>query len=135
MTWISIFDARRRKNLYTPEFSYRVDLLGLGSLIRDPFDRSNAADRVNELFDVNIQTYLPGDLLAKMDIATIAHSLEARSALLDHELMEFAARLPDAWKISDRTRKELLKDAFRPWLPDHLLGRSKVGFGVSISEW
>ena len=133
--WMSIFDERQREELYTPEFRERVDMAETASFIRDRFEQTDATDWWNELLDVDVNTYLPGDLLVKMDIATMAHSLEVRSPLLDHELMEFAASLPGSWKISGKTTKKLLKDALRPWLPDHLLDRPKLGFGVPIAEW
>lgn len=133
--WMSIFDERQREELYTPEHRERVDMLATASFIRSRFEETDATDACNELLDVDVQTYLPGDLLVKMDIATMAHSLEVRSPFLDHELMEFAAGLPGAWKISGKTTKKVLKDALRPWLPDHLLDRPKLGFGVPIGEW
>ena len=87
------------------------------------------------MLDVDVQTYLPDDLLVKMDIATMAHSLEVRSPLLDHVLMERVARLPDQLKLSGRTTKALLKEAMRPWLPDAVIDRPKMGFAVPIASW
>jgi asparagine synthase (glutamine-hydrolysing) len=133
--WMAIFDEQQREALYTPEFRERVDTVATASFIRNRFEQTDATDRCNELLDVDVNTYLPGDLLVKMDIATMAHSLEVRSPFLDHELMEFAAGLPGSWKIEGKTTKKLLKDALRPWLPDHLLHRPKLGFGVPIGEW
>jgi asparagine synthase (glutamine-hydrolysing) len=104
-------------------------------VIRTPFLDSDAADDVNRLLDVDVQTYLPGDLLVKMDIASMAHSLEVRSPLLDHVLMETTAGLPGSWKVSGRTTKKVFKDALRPWLPNHILERRKWGFGVPIGTW
>ncbi|HEX9314697.1 MAG TPA: asparagine synthase-related protein, partial [Actinomycetota bacterium] len=85
--------------------------------------------------DVDVQTYLPGDLLVKMDIATMANSLEARSPLLDHKVMEFAASLPSDMKIRGRTSKWLLRRAGRGWIPDEVLDRPKMGFGVPVAAW
>jgi asparagine synthase (glutamine-hydrolysing) len=133
--WMSIFDERQREALYTAEFRDRVDVARPSSFIRERFEQTDACDRYNALLDVDVNTYLPGDLLVKMDIATMAHSLEVRSPFLDHELMEFAARLPGHWKVSGKTTKKVLKDALRPWLPDHLIERPKRGFGVPIAEW
>jgi asparagine synthase (glutamine-hydrolysing) len=83
----------------------------------------------------DVASYLPGDLLVKVDIATMANSLEGRSPLLDHHVMEFAASLPSAWKIHGGTTKYLLKKAARGWLPDEVLDRPKRGFGVPIASW
>lgn len=68
-----------------------------------------------------LNSYLPGDLLPKIDIATMAHSLEARSPFLDHELMEFAASLPGSAKLNGASGKAILKTAFRGILPDEVL--------------
>ncbi|MHB8693413.1 MAG: asparagine synthase (glutamine-hydrolyzing) [Solirubrobacteraceae bacterium] len=133
--WMSIFTTREREELYTPELLSHVDMESTTAFTRDAFECTDAADPLDALLDVDVQTYLPGDLLVKMDVATMAHSLEVRSPLLDHELMEFAAGLPGAWKIHGKTTKKLFKDALRPWLPDHLLDRPKLGFGVPIAEW
>ena len=83
----------------------------------------------------DIHTYLPDDLLVKVDIASMAHSLEARSPLLDHMLMEWAACIPTEQKIWGRESKALLKSAMEPYLPKELLYRPKMGFGVPIDQW
>ena len=85
--------------------------------------------------DVDIHTYLPGDILVKLDIATMACSLEARCPFLDHHLMEWAAGLPARLKVRRGTTKFLLKKAMEPWLPPELLSRSKQGFGVPMAAW
>lgn len=85
--------------------------------------------------DVDVQTYLPGDLLPKVDITTMACSLEARSPFLDHHLMEWAAGLPGRLKVRSWTTKFLLKEAMKPWLPADLVTRRKQGFGVPIASW
>ncbi len=83
----------------------------------------------------DVTTYLPGDLLVKMDRMTMAHGLEARSPFLDHELMELAARLPAELKAPGGELKGLLKSALRPILPAEALDRPKQGFGVPLSRW
>jgi asparagine synthase (glutamine-hydrolysing) len=87
------------------------------------------------MLDTDVNTYLPGDLLVKIDIATMAHSLEGRSPLLDHKLMEFAAKLPPRLKLSGMSGKVLLKSALRGVLPDEVLDRPKMGFGVPLPRW
>jgi asparagine synthase (glutamine-hydrolysing) len=83
----------------------------------------------------DIHTYLPDDLLVKVDIASMAHSLEARSPLLDHKLMEWAARIPAAQKFAGGETKAILKSALEPFLPHDVLYRPKMGFGVPIDRW
>src|SRR5205085_8674369 len=79
--------------------------------------------------------YLPEDLLAKVDIASMANSLEARSPFLDHRLVEFCAALPSSLKLRGRTSKWLLRRLMHDRLPPPILSRSKMGFGVPVGEW
>jgi asparagine synthase (glutamine-hydrolysing) len=74
-------------------------------------------------------------LLVKVDIASMANSLEGRSPFLDHEFMEFAARIPAHYKLRGNTTKYILKKALEPLLPRALLHRQKMGFGVPIKRW
>ena len=83
----------------------------------------------------DIHTYLPDDLLVKVDIASMAHSLEARSPFLDHHMMEWAAAIPVAQKMLNGHTKGLLKSAMEPHLPNEVLYRPKMGFGVPIERW
>jgi asparagine synthase (glutamine-hydrolysing) len=80
-------------------------------------------------------TYLPNDLLVKVDIATMAVSLEARSPFLDHHVIEFAASLPEKFKLRGLTSKYLLKRILKKLLPAENLDRRKMGFGVPIGHW
>ncbi len=80
-------------------------------------------------------TYLPGDILTKVDIATMANSLEGRSPLLDHELVEWALRLPDAIGTNRSEGKLVLKALARKYLPASVIDRPKMGFGIPINGW
>jgi asparagine synthase (glutamine-hydrolysing) len=84
---------------------------------------------------VDAGLYLPDDLLVKVDIASMAHSLEARSPFLDHEFMEFAATIPSDLKVRGRVKKYILKRALSGLLPGEILHRPKMGFGVPIDHW
>jgi hypothetical protein len=90
---------------------------------------------VGNLTFVDEHTYLPDDLLTKMDRATMAFSLEARSPLLDHLLAERCARYPDNWLFGPGRGKVILREAYRDLLPTPILTRSKMGFGVPIDSW
>jgi asparagine synthase (glutamine-hydrolysing) len=83
----------------------------------------------------DILTYLPEDLLVKMDIATMANSLEGRSPFLDHKVMEMAARIPQGLKLKGITTKYILKKSFSGIVPKEILTRGKMGFGVPIGRW
>jgi asparagine synthase (glutamine-hydrolysing) len=90
---------------------------------------------VDVMLEVDVSTYLVDDLIAKIDIATMAHALEARSPFLDHELMELAASIPAGMKVHGSQKKWILREALRGWLPDDILDRPKQGFSVPESDW
>jgi asparagine synthase (glutamine-hydrolysing) len=134
--WMAYFTERDRERLYTDEFRASLgERRSAPGVIRGPWEASEATNLVDRLLDVDVRTYLAGDLLVKMDIATMAHSLEVRSPLLDQEFMQMVASLPASAKVHKRVTKRVFKDALRPWLPDHLLDRPKMGFCVPIREW
>jgi asparagine synthase (glutamine-hydrolysing) len=101
----------------------------------EQYRRSEAPDFTGKTLDVDVQTYLPNDLLVKVDVASMAHSLEARSPLLDHKVMELAATFPSGFKLRGFEKKWILKDVARDLLPDEVLSRPKRGFGVPIEHW
>lgn len=83
----------------------------------------------------DLHTYLPDDLLVKVDVASMAHGLEARSPLLDHHLMEWAAKVPAEQKMTETETKALFKAAIAPLLPREAVYRPKMGFGVPVDLW
>jgi asparagine synthase (glutamine-hydrolysing) len=83
----------------------------------------------------DIHTYLPDDLMVKVDVASMAHGLEARSPLLDHVLMEWAMTIPEHVKMAGGVTKALFKKAMEPYLPRELLYRPKMGFGCPVDHW
>jgi len=93
---------------------------------RDALDRAQYAD---------LKIWLPGDILTKVDRTSMAVSLEAREPLLDHRLVEFGATLPLSMRLRGGTGKWLMKRAMRPFLPDEILYRQKMGFVTPISDW
>jgi asparagine synthase (glutamine-hydrolysing) len=133
--WIACFNSDERRALYTPEFAHQVRDSRAAALIRDAYESSDALTLVERLLAVDVETFLPDQLLVKMDIASMAYSLEVRSPLLDHVFMEMAARLPLSAKVSRGTTKRLLKEAIRPWIPGNVLDRPKRGFTMPIARW
>jgi asparagine synthase (glutamine-hydrolysing) len=131
---VSRFGWAQRDN-YTPEFRSRLDDNATAGVVLGPWAESSANSLVDRMLDVDLTTHLAGDLLVKMDIATMAHSLEARSPLLDHKLMEFAAGLAPEHKAVGREKKIALRGALRPWLPPEVLDRPKRGFQVPMVRW
>ncbi len=90
---------------------------------------------ISDLQRLDVRTYLPGDLLLKADLASMAHSLEARSPLLDHAVLELGVSLPDRLKVDGRRGKVALRRAFADALPPAVATRGKTGFGVPIARW
>jgi len=132
--YISWFDAAQRASIYAPEFAARLGA-GAEAVIGAAWARTSGADVVDQMLEVDASTYLVDDLIAKVDIATMAHGLEARSPLLDHQLMELAATIPAGLKVRGQQKKWILREALRGWLPDDLLDRPKQGFSVPLSSW
>jgi asparagine synthase (glutamine-hydrolysing) len=96
---------------------------------------STAIDPVNRLLDLDIHTYLTDDILTKVDIASMAHSLEVRCPLVDQNLMVFAASLRGDMKLRGLTTKLILREVAKPLLPEQILSRRKQGFGLPIDRW
>src|SRR5262245_65895272 len=85
---------------------------------------------------LHLTLYLPQDILFKVDVTSMACSLECRSPFLDHKLIEFAATLPGRYKLSTAGRhKHILKEAFADWLPPGFMDRPKKGFSVPLTRW
>ncbi|MBI5366002.1 MAG: asparagine synthase (glutamine-hydrolyzing) [Planctomycetes bacterium] len=104
-------------------------------LMVEAFKGSPRPDLVSRTAFADLLTYLPYDLLVKMDVATMANSLEARCPFLDHHLVEFALAVPPEYKISGWTTKFILRKAFASLLPPAILTRRKQGFGVPLGAW
>ena len=97
--------------------------------------RLQGADHVSCMLYTDLKTYLPGDILVKVDRMSMAHSLEVRAPLLDYRIIEKAATLPSRWKINGRNKKYILKETFNKVLPKHILHRKKHGFTVPLDSW
>ncbi len=132
---VSLASDETRALLYDPAF--RRTLGGYSS--REVFDRHVAgrrfADSLSMVQYLDLKTYLPGDILTKVDRASMAHSLEVRGPFLDYELVEWAAALPADLKLRGGTGKFVLKRALEPLLPPDILYRKKMGFAVPLGRW
>ncbi|MEW6059680.1 MAG: asparagine synthase (glutamine-hydrolyzing) [Actinomycetota bacterium] len=127
------FDPAELSGILRPEVMAKVNALA-------PPDRLDTLwalgpSSASSLLWIDQQTYLPDDLLTKMDRATMAHSLEARSPLLDQVLAENCAELPEDLLFDGPEGKSILRDAYAGVLPPEILHRTKMGFGVPIAEW
>ena len=132
---ISCFRADQKAELYTPAMAEAMTNLESEVLIDNALMASDAPSFPERAVHADVQLYLPDDLLVKMDIASMAQSLEVRSPFLDHEVVEFTAALPFRLKLAGMTQKALLKRVMRGVLPESVLRRSKMGFRVPIDQW
>ncbi len=133
--WLTSFENERKEELYTPEFAAQVGHLDSLRLLEAAYEASDAPSFLEATVHTDVQLYLPDDLLVKMDIASMAHSLEVRSPFLDHHVVEFAAALPPSMKLRGLSQKYLLRKVMKGVLPDTILRRKKMGFGVPIDQW
>jgi asparagine synthase (glutamine-hydrolysing) len=132
--WISHFDTALKSELCTPEFLHAGGP-DPSAMQLETYAVSDAPDFIDATLDVDVNHYLPDDLLVKVDIATMAYGLEARSPFLDHPLVEFAATLPSRLKLRGAHKKYILKEAVKPLLPQAIIDRPKMGFGVPLAAW
>jgi len=104
-------------------------------LARDTIARSNGDDPLNGILAFDLQHQLPADMLQKVDLASMMHSLEVRVPFLDPAVVELALAMPSSFKIDRGRRKRILLDAYRGRLPDEILDRPKQGFEVPVGEF
>jgi asparagine synthase (glutamine-hydrolysing) len=141
--WVSTFPGEGRRALYSPDLRLSLDgYRGEGWLLSQIEAFEEAGLHPTDLqLAADVHSYLPYDLLVKMDIATMANSLEVRSPFLDHEVLEFCARLPAGFKMrrspwsGSWTSKYLLKRLAGRLLPRETVHRPKMGFGVPVGAW
>jgi len=131
-----LFDEAEKERLYATgngNGRARSDTYGV---FEDVYRRSSdGGDTLNRLLYVDTKVYLPDDILVKVDRMSMANSLEARVPLLDHRIIEFAARMPTELKQRGRNGKVLLKRALSGYVPQNVLKRKKEGFNVPASQW
>ncbi|MFL6334945.1 MAG: asparagine synthase (glutamine-hydrolyzing) [Pyrinomonadaceae bacterium] len=135
LRWVTTVQRDTKEELYTDEFRAEVGDRDASAWLRPWFARANGAGVVDAALLADTMTYLPNDLLVKVDIASMANSLEARSPFLDHHVIEFAASLPENLKLRGLTTKYILKKTLQKLLPSENLTRGKMGFGVPIGHW
>lgn len=135
LLYMTSLQGLRRESLYTPEFAAEVRPSLVESAFRIIWNDGTAAGALDRELEIDTLTFLPDDLLTKVDIASMAYSLEGRSPLLDHELMQFAAGLPEHLKATVREKKVALRRAMAGRLPPEILNAPKRGFQPPIAQW
>jgi asparagine synthase (glutamine-hydrolysing) len=132
---VMIFDPDLKDEMCATAFLNAAGGADGARFLREAFEASDAADSLDALLDVDVNCYLSDCLLVKVDIATMAHGLEGRSPMLDHEFMEFAASLPADLKLRGDRTKYIFKRALGRLLPPEILERPKKGFSVPLESW
>jgi asparagine synthase (glutamine-hydrolysing) len=135
MHWIGAWSASQKEALYTSD--YRAELGQRDPLqwMREAMEAEPGLSALDKALRADTVRYLADDTLVKMDIASMACSLEVRSPLLDHRLVEFCASLPGEYKLHGRTSKWLLRRHLEGKMPPQIMTRHKMGFGMPVAEW
>jgi asparagine synthase (glutamine-hydrolysing) len=128
---MSLTQPSQIARLLKPEFN----LAGANDDYINDFKRAGARDSLHMMIRSDFEHYLPGDLLVKADLSTMANSLELRSPLLDHDVIEWANSLPAKFKVAGRESKHILKDIARSLVPAELIDRPKMGFAIPRADW
>ncbi len=133
---VALFTSLNKRLLYTDGFRAAVGGDGgFAARFREYGERASTGEPLDALLMIDTKTYLPGDILTKVDRMSMAVSLESRAPLLDHELVEFAASLPASLKIRGGETKRIFKRALRGFVSDEILDRAKQGFGMPLERW
>lgn len=133
---VSVFTTLNKRALYTTDFLRELGGdAGPVSQFRDYAFHIETGDDLDRLLYLDCKTYLPGDILVKVDRMSMAVSLEARAPLLDHKLIEFVARIPASLKMKGLDTKMIFKNAIRDFVPAEILDRPKQGFGLPLQQW
>ena len=130
---ITFFQPDERAALYAE--GARAALAAPEAALWRQFDRFSGLSHEGRMMRFDFETYLPEDVLTKVDRMSMAHSIESRVPLLDNNVIDFAATLPARFKIKNGRRKHVLKEALRPLLPEGILDRRKQGFGIPLGTW
>jgi len=132
---ISIFRPGEKSNLFTKDFRQSLKGYDAIEVLQQYYDRADTPDLLSRIQYVDMKTYLTDDILAKVDRASMAVSLEVRAPLLDHKLMETVATIPSSLKLAGREGKYIFKKAMAPILKSEILDRRKQGFAVPLDRW
>lgn len=135
LAWLCYFTNEMKAEIFSAAFLEKTAAADSVAIMAEMFRRADAESPLERALFADVMLYLPYDLLVKVDIASMAHGLEARSPFLDHKVMEFAAALPPGLKLHGSQTKFFLKRAFADLLPREIRERRKMGFGVPLHRW
>lgn len=135
METVSISTSAQRFKLFSGDLKGKLQGYQALENFRYHAARAPAKDPLSLIQYVDMKTYLPGDILTKVDRASMAHSLEVRVPILDHKFVEWASGLPPGLKLRKQEGKWILKKSLQPHLSNEILYRDKMGFGVPLAKW
>lgn len=135
LSTVSVSTAAQRSALYSGDLQQRLGGYQAIEHFRHHAARAPARDPLSMIQYVDMKTYLPGDILTKVDRASMAHSLEVRVPILDHEFLGWASGIPPSLRLRGQEGKYVFKKALEPLLPRDVLYRDKMGFGVPLARW
>jgi asparagine synthase (glutamine-hydrolysing) len=135
LSYIRHFSADEKADIYTGELAREFATDRTAERFAEMLGASRAGDSLGRLMELDLRTYLPDDILVKVDIASMTHGLEARSPLCDHRVVELATSLPSSLKVQGLTGKMVLKRAFADLVPWAILDRKKKGFSMPVKRW
>ncbi|WP_339772249.1 asparagine synthase (glutamine-hydrolyzing) [uncultured Paraglaciecola sp.] len=131
----SMIDDRLWQKLATADTKNKLGTYHPSQVTLENYNKADGPDHLSKILYTDMKTYLPGGILVKVDRMSMAHSLEVRAPLLDKDIIEFSATLPSDLKYNKGEKKFILKEAFKPVLPDDILYRKKMGFSVPLAAW
>ncbi len=134
-TWLGAWTEADALDCLSGDLRARVRPEALWTELDHHGSTSDAVDPLDRLLELDQRSYLPDDILVKVDRASMAASIEARAPLLDHRVVELAARMPARWKLAGREGKAVWKDVVRPLVPRGVVDRKKKGFGMPVARW
>ena len=132
---VSVVPDYLRKNLLSANLRRELQGYNAVEVLRSFGDKVRDFDPLSLVQYVDFKTYLCGDILTKVDRASMAHSLEVRVPMLDHRFLEWAVKLPPGLKLKGQEGKHILKKAMEPHLPHDIMYRAKMGFAVPLASW
>lgn len=136
LNYICYFTNEMKKKIYTEQFKEKMVEINSYDIVASKFNETKTKDKLDQTLFADFSTYLPDDLMVKVDIDSMAVSLEGRSPFLDHEFMELCAKIPSNLKLKGfNNKKYILKKSLEGFIPNDILYRKKMGFGVPIEAW
>lgn len=132
---MSLLRSDERSRLFSQDFKQRLNGYNSVSVFREHAKQVENLHPLSQVQYIDMKTYLVGDILTKVDRASMAHSIEVRVPLLDHQFVEWAVNIPPSQRIIAGQGKAIFKKSLEPYLPNDVLYRKKMGFGVPLAQW